>query len=102
MSTTLRGAVGTTRTFAGPLERARRVAADRAAAICGGERLTYRELYERVRWLIGALHALEISEHDRVAVIGPNCHRYLELYLAGPAGGFVLLPLNARHTDREL
>jgi long-chain acyl-CoA synthetase len=39
---------------------------------------------------------------DRIAVVGPNCHRYVELYLAVPAGGFVLVPLNARHAELEL
>jgi long-chain acyl-CoA synthetase len=37
-----------------------------------------------------------------VAVIGSNCHRYLELYLAVPASGLVLVPLNARHALGEL
>jgi long-chain acyl-CoA synthetase len=45
---------------------------------------------------------MNLPERARVAVVGPNCHRYLELYLAVPAGGFVLVPLNARHTEREL
>ena len=45
---------------------------------------------------------MNLPDGSRVAVVGPNCHRYLELYLAVPAGGFVLVPLNARHTEREL
>jgi acyl-CoA synthetase (AMP-forming)/AMP-acid ligase II len=36
-----------------------------------------------------------------VAVIADNCHRYLELYLAVPAAGMVLVPLNARLTPAE-
>jgi len=94
--------VGATRTFAGPLERARATAPDLPAAICAGLRLTHAELYDRVRRVIGGLRALGLNEGARVAVVGPNCHRYLELYLAVPAGGFVLVPLNARHTEREL
>jgi acyl-CoA synthetase (AMP-forming)/AMP-acid ligase II len=45
---------------------------------------------------------LGLRPGDRVAVVAPNCHRYLELYLAVPAGGFVLVPLNARHAEPEL
>lgn len=105
MSGTLRSLpslAGITRTFAGPLERARRVAGAQPAVVCGEQRLTHAELYERVQRLVGALRAMGLGEGARVAVVGPNCHRYLELYLAVPAGGFVLVPLNARHTEREL
>ncbi|MGI8572100.1 MAG: class I adenylate-forming enzyme family protein [Solirubrobacteraceae bacterium] len=105
MSGTLRSLpslAGITRTFAGPLERARRVAGAQPAVVCGEQRLTHAELYERVQRLVGALRAMGLAEGARVAVVGPNCHRYLELYLAVPAGGFVLVPLNARHTEREL
>jgi long-chain acyl-CoA synthetase len=105
MSATLRSLpnlAGTTRTFAGPLERAHLVAGARPAVACAGQRFTHAELHERVRRLVGALRAMDLGEGARVAVVGPNCHRYLELYLAVPAGGFVLVPLNARHTEREL
>jgi long-chain acyl-CoA synthetase len=37
-----------------------------------------------------------------VAVVGPNGHRYVELYLAIPGAGMVLVPLNQRHTEDEL
>ena len=39
---------------------------------------------------------------DRVAVVAPNSHRYLELYQAVPGAGMVLVPLNHRHADAEL
>ena len=39
---------------------------------------------------------------DRVAVVGPNCHLYVELYQAVPGGGMVLVPLNQRHAEAEL
>ncbi len=73
-----------------------------SAVVCDGERFTYAEICGRARRLVGALRALGLQGGDRVAVIGPNCHRYLELYLGVPAGGFVLVPLNARHTEHEL
>src|SRR5258708_39705730 len=43
-----------------------------------------------------------LKHGDRVGVVGPNCHRYLELYLAVPAAGLVLVPLNARHSEPEM
>ena len=85
-----------------PLRRAERIQPDREAVTCGGARLTYRETAERCRRLGGALHELGLSRGDRVAVIGPNCHRYLELYQGVPGAGMVVVPLNARHTPIEL
>jgi long-chain acyl-CoA synthetase len=52
--------------------------------------------------LAGALQARGLEPGDRVAVIGPNCHRFVELYLTVPGAGMVLVPLNARHTIAEL
>ena len=85
-----------------PLRRATQVAAARPAVICGEVSLTYAETWERCRRLAGALRGIGLEAGDRVAVVGPNCHRYLELYQAVPAAGLVLVPLNHRHTDAEL
>ena len=85
-----------------PLERARCIASSETAVICGDVRLTYAEMWERCRRLVGALRSLGIGEGDRVAIVGPNCHRYLEIYQAVPGAGMVLVPLNHRHTIAEL
>jgi long-chain acyl-CoA synthetase len=85
-----------------PLRRAERIAGDRPAVSCGDTVLTYAQTASRCRRLGGALAALGLSSGDRVAVIGPNCHRYLELYQGIPGAGFVVVPLNARHTAAEL
>jgi long-chain acyl-CoA synthetase len=89
-------------TMLGPLRRARRIAAGSTAVRCGEVELNYAETWDRCRRLIGALQRLGVAEGDRVAVVGPNCHRYLELYQAVPGGGMVLVPLNQRHTEAEL
>jgi long-chain acyl-CoA synthetase len=85
-----------------PLRRAERIAADEDAVTCGGVRLTYAETAERCRRLGGALGELGLGRGDRVAVIGPNCHRYLELYQGVPGAGMLIVPLNARHVPAEL
>jgi long-chain acyl-CoA synthetase len=59
-------------------------------------------MWDRCRRLVGALRALGVEEGDRVAVVSPNCHRYLELYQAVPGAGMVIVPLNQRHSDAEL
>jgi long-chain acyl-CoA synthetase len=89
-------------TMIDPLRRARQVAADRVAVCCGDVELTYAETWDRCRRLVGALRRMGVEDGDRVAVVGPNCHRYLELYQAIPGAGMVLVPLNPRHTDAEL
>src|SRR5438876_7684690 len=85
-----------------PLRRATRVGSNRTAVTCGDERVTYGEMWARCERLAGALRALGLGEGDRVAVVGPNCHRYLELYQAVPGAGMSIVPLNPRHTAAEL
>jgi long-chain acyl-CoA synthetase len=89
-------------TMISPLRRATQVAADRPAVTCGDTQLTYAEMWDRCRRLAGALRALGVEEGDRVAIVSPNCHRYLEVYQAVPGAGMVLVPLNQRHSDAEL
>jgi long-chain acyl-CoA synthetase len=85
-----------------PLRRARQIAAGATATSCGDVELTYGETWERCQRLVGGLRQLGLTAGDRVAVVGPNCHRYLELYQAVPGSGMVLVPLNQRHTETEL
>ena len=85
-----------------PLRRAVQVAPDRRAVAFEGESFTYAQMWERCRRLVGGLRALGVERGDRVAVVAQNSHRYLELYQAVPSAGLVLVPLNHRHSDREL
>jgi long-chain acyl-CoA synthetase len=89
-------------TLLGPLRRANQVGAERTAVTCGPVELTYRETLDRCRHLVGGLRALGVDEGDRVAIVAPNCHRYLEIYQAVPGAGMVLVPLNQRHSTAEL
>jgi long-chain acyl-CoA synthetase len=89
-------------TMWGPLRRARRIAGGAVATTCGDVELTYEQTWDRCRRLVGGLRALGLGDGDRVAIVGPNCHRYLELYQAVPGAGMVLVPLNQRHTEAEL
>src|SRR3954471_4717420 len=89
-------------TMISPLRRAVQVAAERPAVVCGSTQLTYAPMWHRCPRLAGALRALGLQEGDRVGVVSPNCHRYLEIYQAVPGAGMVLVPLNQRHSDAEL
>ena len=89
-------------TMISPLRRATQVAPRRPAVRCGEVSLTYGEMWDRCRRLVGALRGLGVQEGDRVGIVSPNCHQYLELYQAVPGAGMVIVPLNQRHSDAEL
>jgi long-chain acyl-CoA synthetase len=55
-----------------------------------------------VHRLAGALSRLGIQPGDRVAILALNSRQYLEVYLAVPASGRVVVPLNTRHAEPEL
>ncbi|MCQ8185598.1 long-chain-fatty-acid--CoA ligase [Parvularcula maris] len=62
----------------------------------GIHRYTYREAGERIAQLAHALVEMGIGEGDRVAVIGWNTHRQLELYYALAGIGAVCHTINPR------
>ena len=74
-------------TMIGPLRRAVQVAPERSAVRCGDVELTYAEMWERTCRLAGGLRELGLKQGDRVAVVGGNCHRYLELVPGRPGLG---------------
>lgn len=89
-------------TFSDPLKRALRVAPDRTAVIFEDQRLSYRDLYSRCARLAGGLRKRGVKPGDRVAILAANSAQYVESYLAIPAAGFVIVPLNTRHAEPEL
>ncbi len=84
------------------LERSGAVFADRTAFIDGASRLTYGELFDRVRRLAGALREQGIGPGDFVAVLAPNRHHLLEAHFGVPATGATVVPLNTRLATPEL
>jgi long-chain acyl-CoA synthetase len=90
------------RTFIDALQRGLTVAPQGEAVIDGQTRLTFVQLAERARRLTGAVRALGLEPGDRVALLLANGHRYIECYVALPAAGFVIVPLNSRLSEAEL
>jgi fatty-acyl-CoA synthase len=78
------------------LNRALHVYPDKLAVACGDDRESYRELGARVNRLANALAALGVGKGDRVAILSPNCHRFMESFFGVTAIGAVLVPLNYR------
>ncbi len=89
-------------TFVDPIYRAQKMFPDKTAAVCGETRLTYAETWSRCRRLAGGLRGLGLQFGDRVAIWAANSHQYLEVYMAVPAAGMVVVPLNTRHAEPEL
>ena len=69
---------------------------DKTAIVDGDLRISYREYQERVDRLSNALLSLGISPGDRVCILSPNSHFFLESFYATSQIGAVLVPLNYR------
>jgi len=89
-------------TFADPLIRATQVAENRTAIISEGRRFSHTELQSRCRRLATVLKDKGAQPGDRIAILAANTNHYVESYLAIPAAGFVIVPLNTRHAVPEL
>jgi len=75
----------------------------KVALVGSRERLTYRELYDRVVRLSRAFrNRLGLQPGDRFAVLSTNCLEYLLVILAASRAGLTLVPLNWRLTPNEL
>ncbi len=96
----------TTRDF---LDRAELVYADRTGIVDEpaqpapslGE-LTYGEVARRGRAMQAGLDELGIGEGERVAIVSHNAGRLLEMLLAVPSSGRVLVPINFRLSPDEV
>ncbi len=84
------------------LRRSAVVFAKQTAVVDEGLRLTYAQLWERVRLLAGGLASLGVRPGDRVAALAANSHMMLEATFGIPASGAVMVPLNIRLSTSEL
>src|SRR4029453_12856026 len=89
-------------TFVDPLYRAHTLFANHISMVSGDVRLTYAATWSRCRRLAGALTQLGVQRGERVAILAWNSHQYLEVYMAVPASGRIVVPLNTRHAEPEL
>jgi fatty-acyl-CoA synthase len=84
------------------LPRAAAVYPDKLAVIHGAARFTYRQLYDRCRWLAAALRLRGVGRGDTVAIIAPNVPALLEAHYGVPMAGAVLNALNYRLDARSI
>ena len=76
------------------LPRHARYRPDHPALVLGPNRLTFRELNERVNRLANALAAAGLRKGDKIATVLPNCLPQIEVYLAAAKTGLVVVPMS--------
>lgn len=83
------------------LSRAVDVYPDKTAIVDGDLRFTYAEFKERVNRLSNALLNLGVQRGDRVCILSPNSHFFLESFYGTSQIGAILVPLNYRLKGAE-
>ncbi len=78
------------------LRRAAGTYPGKLAVVDGPLRLTYADLEQRVAKLANALRSMGVAKGDRVCILSPNSHYFLESFYATSAIGAILVPLNYR------
>jgi len=66
------------------------------------QRFTFAELDERANGAAHMLTRLGLTEGDRVAVLLPNGHHFVETFYGAARAGLVVVPLNLRLVANEL
>jgi acyl-CoA synthetase (AMP-forming)/AMP-acid ligase II len=75
---------------------------ERTALVSESTRLTYAQLLERTGRLATALRQLGVVRGSKVAIMGVNTHRFVELYYACARLGATFVPLNYRAKAEEV
>ncbi|KAA9158250.1 AMP-binding protein [Amycolatopsis acidicola] len=75
---------------------------DREAVVDGPVRLTYAELYERIRRCAGLFLEEGIRPGDRIAICSPNTYHWVIAALGALHAGAVLVPISTRFTGPEM
>ena len=78
------------------LRRAAQLYPQKIAVVDGERRYTYRDFQARCNQLSHALLGLGLRKGDRVCILSPNSHFFLESFYGTSQIGAVLVPLNYR------
>jgi fatty-acyl-CoA synthase len=83
------------------LRRPARLYPGKTAVVDGTLKLTYRDFEARVNRLANAFLKLRVKKGDRVCMLSPNSHYFLESFYATSRIGAILVPLNYRLSPEE-
>ncbi len=78
------------------LRRAAALYPEKTAIVDGALRYSYREYQQRANRLSNSLLSLGVSKGDRVCMLSPNSHFFLESFYGTSQIGAILVPLNYR------
>ncbi|MBW2292913.1 MAG: long-chain-fatty-acid--CoA ligase [Deltaproteobacteria bacterium] len=84
------------------LRRAAQLYSGKTAVIDGAIRHTYGDLQRRTNQMSNALLEAGITKGDRVGILSPNSHFFLESFYATSQIGAVLVPLNYRLQSNDI
>jgi acyl-CoA synthetase (AMP-forming)/AMP-acid ligase II len=84
------------------LKKARKFFPQKEAIVCEGKRWTYQEFYDRINHLSHSLKAFGMKKNDKVAILHPNCHSFLEAYYGITQIGAISVPINYRLSPGEI
>lgn len=83
------------------LKRPAEIYPEKTAIVDGDLRFSYAEYQERVDRLSNALLEMGLKQGDRVCILSPNSHFFLESFYATSQVGIILVPLNYRLIPEE-
>ena len=84
------------------LNKAVKLFPEKEAIVCGNGRWTYREFFERINRLSNYFNTQGIEKDDKVAILHPNCHCFLETYYGVAQLGAISVPINYRLSPGEI
>jgi fatty-acyl-CoA synthase len=84
------------------LKKALKLFPMKEAIVCGKDRWTYREFGDRINRLSRYLANVGIEKDDKVALLHPNCHTFLEAYYGIAQIGAISVPINYRLAAGEI
>ncbi len=84
------------------LKKASKLFPQKQAILCGEKRWTYKEFHDRINRLSCCLQSFGIRKNDKVAILLPNCHTFLEAYYGISQIGAISVPINIRLSPGEI
>lgn len=70
--------------------------------VAAGKRFSYGQINERADRLAEALGTLGLKKGDRIGVLLPNGHRFVEIYYGAARAGIIVVPINLRLVADEV
>ncbi len=78
------------------LHRAVKLYPGKEAVVDGDDRFTWEEFGNRVNAMANGLYGRGVRKGDRIAVLSPNSHQFLEMFYVSAQLGAIIVPINYR------